>query len=221
MNRSLMVGIEHIISPQSAPWCAWVLLGLLLLAIVSELMQPGVITNAATSLIVRSERTYKEAPNNFMGQLFVSLFRVGVWGMGVYLVLGPNHPFLFSTYAAICGCIMGGILFKWLCTFFLDVIYMFSRRFPSAQEHLYNIFTLSAVALYPLLLILIVIDNPLISAWVVGLILIIFLLAWIYRSARLFIISPSAIIYFILYISTLEIIPIVLVYYLSAKIINI
>lgn len=216
-----MVGIEHIISPQSAPWCAWVLLALLLLAIGSELLQPGVISRAATSLITRSERTYKEAPNNFLGQLFISLFRIGVWGMAIYLVLGSNRPFLFTTYAAICGCILSVIVLKWLCHLFLDVVYMFSRRFSSVHEHLYNIFTLSAVALYPLLLILFFIDHPLVSAWVVGLILAFFMLAWIYRSARLFIISPSAIIYFILYISTLEIIPVVLVYYLSAKIINI
>ena len=61
------------------------MLGLLLCAVLSEALQPGVITQAATSYMARAERTYKAAPNNFFGQLLITLFRIGTWSMALFL----------------------------------------------------------------------------------------------------------------------------------------
>ena len=73
-----MNGIEHIVSPMSAAWCGWTMLVLLLCAILSEVMQPGVILQSPTSLLAQTDRTYKDSPVNLYGQLLLGNGRLSM-----------------------------------------------------------------------------------------------------------------------------------------------
>ena len=70
--------IAHIVSCSSAPWCAWLMFGLLICALLSEAYQPGVITQAKNSLSAQTDRMYKESPATLMGQLLMGIFRIGI-----------------------------------------------------------------------------------------------------------------------------------------------
>ena len=210
-------GIAHIISPLSAPWCGWTMLGLLICAVLSEWFQPGIITQAPMSLMVRNDRLYKESPTNFMGQLHITLFRFGTLAMALCLCWTPEGQFSFAAFAAMVGIIALFFVVKMLGNWLLDYTFMFTRRFGAPYEHYSNLLTLAALVLYPVMLILNYLVSPLAARWSVAVIAALFCLLWLYRCIRTYITSPVAIIYIILYFCTLEILPFIGLAYISAK----
>lgn len=220
MTIERMYGIEHIVSPMSAAWCGWTMLGLLLSAILGEVMQPGVITQAPTSLLAQADRTYKDAPVNLYGQLLISLFRIGTLGMGIYLCLPESAVFRFGIYAAICGLTFGMLLVKMLCNVLLDYTFGLSGYMDQTFEHYGDISTLATCVLYPALLVLLRIDSITASRWVLIIASGLFILMWTYRLIRSFMTNPKAILYIALYICTLEVLPLGALYFISSKIIS-
>jgi len=210
-------GIAHIISPLSAPWCGWTLLGLLLCAILSEWSQPGVITQATSSLLVRNDRTYKESPVTFLGQFFITLFRIGTLSMALCLCWEEAGTFSYAAFWAVCGIIIGVLVLKMLLNGLLDFTFMLSRRFGAPYEHYSNLFTLLALVLYPVVLVLVHVGSSVASCWCLAIIAVLFSLIWLYRCIRTYIQSPMAILYVALYFVTLELLPFAGLAYISAK----
>ncbi len=213
-------GISHIISPLSAAWCGWTMLFLFLCAILSEYLQPGIISQSGSSLIVRTERTYKDAPTNLLGQTLVTIFRIGTLAMALCFCFYPLGTFGFATYAAVCGLIIAVLLVKMVCNIILDYTFMLSRRFAAVYEHYANISTIAVCILYPALLVVLRIDNPVVGQWLLGIVTALFVIMWTYRAIRTFIISPISILYLTLYICTLELLPLAMLLYLSQKTIS-
>ena len=214
-------GIAHIISPLTAPWCGWTMLGLMLLAVFSEWLQPGVITQATTSLTVRMERTYKDAPTNFLAQTLITLFRIGTLAMAICLCFAEENQFSFWAYLAVNGIIFGMLIVKMISNVLLDYTFQLSRLFGDAYEHYSNIFTLVMVVLYPVLLLFLHIDSPLATKWLLGIATGIFLLLWLFRSVQQYVRTPLALLYLLVYTVTLELLPLAGLAYLSAKTISI
>ena len=212
-----MEGIAHIISSYNASWSGWVMLFLLLFAIVGEYMQPGIITQAYQSLRPRIERVYKDAPNNILSQILITFFRIGTLAMALCLCFAEEATFSFAAFAAVSGLIVAVLMVKMLCNALVDYTFILSRRFMPIYEHYANIFTLTTCILYPCLLVLLRVGNEMAVRWVLGIVTIFFVTLWIYRSARTFIQSPLAIIYFLLYIVTLEVLPIGALLYFASK----
>lgn len=210
----------HIFTPSNAAWCGWTMLFLLLCALVSELMQPGVISQAGTSLRVRTERVYKDAPTNYLSQILITLFRIGILAIAIYLSFYKGGRFTFEIFAALCGVIFLVALLKMLGDTLVDYTFILSRRFSSPYEHYANIITITSCILYPCVLVLLRFGNTVASRWVLGTTVIIFFMLWIYRAWQHFVNSPRAALYFILYIGTLEFLPLGLLLYLSSQTIN-
>lgn len=213
----MLTTIPHILSPLSAPWCGWTLLALLLCAAVSEWLQPGIISQAHTSLLSQSNRTYKDAPVNFMGQLLISVFRIGTLAMTVSMCLYTGDAFRFGAFALVCGWTVAVLIAKMLCNVLLDYAFSFSRRFGSVYEQYGDITTLAACALYPALLIAMRIGYLPAIRWVFFGATVLFILMWTYRMMRTFVQSFLAIGYVAIYIATLEVLPIGLLFYISSK----
>ena len=211
--------IAHIISPMSAAWCGWTMFGLFLCAIFSEVMQPGVITQSPVSLLARTERTYKDAPTNTLGQTLISIFRIGTLAMAICLSFHAGGAFRFSMFAAVCGLVIAFILVKMLCNILLDYTFSLSRRFMPFYEQYGDLATITACLIYPCLLVFLRIGQPALSLWALGIIAGIFVLVCLYRMARIYIRSLSAILYVVLYVATLELVPFGALLYLSSKMI--
>lgn len=215
-----MNGIEHIVSPMSAGWCGWTMLVLLLCAILSEVMQPGVILQAPTSLLAQTDRTYKDAPVNLYGQMLISLFRIGTLAMGVYLCIPESIAFRFGIYAAICGVTLGILLVKMLSNAVIGFTFGLSGPMNQSYEHYGDITTLTTCALYPAILVLLRIGDINASRWVLVIASGLFILMWTYRLIRSYMTDPKAVLYIILYICTLEVLPLGALFFLCTKIIS-
>ena len=212
-------GITHIISSASAVWCGWMMLGLLLCGILSELFQPGVISQAKGSLAAQGDRLYKESPNNFMGQLMITLFRVGVITMAVYLCCDQTPAFSFTGFWVIFGIVMAVSLVKMLLNIGTDYTFRLSRSFGNGYEHYGNILTLGTVILYPVVLVLMRFGDPLLNRWIVGGVGALFVATWLYCAFRQFVHTPRAILYLLVYMVTVEALPWVFIFMLSNQII--
>lgn len=191
------------------------MLGLLLCAVLSEALQPGVITQAATSYMARAERTYKAAPNNFFGQLLITLFRIGTWSMALFLCFYTEGNASGWSFAALCGLVLAMLMLKMLCNVLLDYTFQLSRHYPPVYEHYSNLLTLTMLVVYPSLLFLLRLDDVTTSRWTLGIILAVFCLVWLLRCLRVFLSSPMAIVYIILYFLTVEVLPLAGLIYLA------
>ena len=214
-------GIAHIISPLNAAWCGWTMLFLFLCAILGEYMQPGIITKSGSSLVARVDRMYKEAPTNYLGQTLIALFRIGTLAMALCLCFYENGRFSFVAFAAMCGLIIAVLLVKMLCNQLIDYTFMLSRRFAMVYEHYANIATVAICVLYPCLLVVLRIGNPVVGQWILGIATVLFVLMWIYRAVRTFIVSPVSLLYLTLYICTLELLPLAVLFYISQKMMSV
>ncbi len=216
-----MSEITHILSPMSAVWSGWAMFILMLCAVLAEVWQPGVISQASMVIVTKANRTYKAAPANFIGQVMVHIFRIGTLSMGVYLCFCEGIPFRFVTFLAICGVVFCFWWIKMAINALIDYTFSLSRRYAAPYEIYSNIATLAVLVLYPLLLLLMRIGNMEAGRWAVGVVVVLFLSLCIYRGGRLFISSPGTLFYFFLYITTLECMPVVALFYLSEKLISI
>ena len=214
-------GIAHIMSPLSAPWCGWTMFALFLFAVLSEWLQPGVIAQSPLSVVVRAERSYKDAPTSLMAQLLITLFRIGTLALLLCLCFSEQGSFSFVAFAAVCGMVVGMFLAKMLCNLLLDYTFQLSRTFGDMYEHYSNLFTLTITALYPVLLVFLHIDSQAATRWVLICVVGVFLILWLVRSVQQYVRSVKALLYVLAYTLTLELLPMAGLVYLSAKTISI
>ena len=208
-------GITHIISPLSAPWCGWVMLGLMVCCILSEFFQPGIISQATASLRARTNRMYKDAPVHFFGQICINLFRFGTIAMLLCLCFYTQGQFSFLSYLAINALLVAVMVVKMIGNVVLDYTFSLSRRFGGAYEHYANIATLICLLIWPAVLILMHFGTPVACCWTLGVAAFLFIALWVYRSAAQYITSPVALLYMLLYWCTLELLPMAALIYLS------
>ena len=196
----------------SASWCSWIMLGILLCAVLSEYFQPGVIVQAKNSLMAQTDRLYKESPANFMGQLLIGMFRLGTISMAMYLLCANDHVFSFKGFWVVYGLVLAVLGVKMISHVCVDYTFGISHRFGAMYEHYGNIVTLVTLILYPIVLVLLRIDHPELNKWLIGGVAVLFFILWLYRSWRQFVQHPAAIPYLIIYLCTLEIFPLALLY---------
>ena len=213
-------GIAHIISPLSAQWCGWTMLLLFLCGILSEWFQPGVLSQATQSITAHTNRTYKDAPTNFFGQVLVNIFRIGTLAMMLCLCFHADLSFSFASFALACGLIIAIMLIKMMGNALILYTFDINRHFGTSYEHYSNIASDAILVLYPAALILLQIDNDIISRWVLGIVAVLFFGTWCYRAARSFVESPGALIYLVIYLITWELVPAAALLYVSAKTIS-
>ena len=217
----MLTAYDHIISPLTAPWCGWTMLVLLILAVLSEWLQPGVISQATTSISVHPERAYKDAPTRTVAQLFISVFRLGTLAMALCLCFPAESGFSFVAYLAVCGVLLGVALVKMACDLLVDYTFRITKTYGEVYEHYSNLMTLTCVAIYALLLVFMKIDSLPATRWMMAVVAAVFVSLWFYRGIRQFVHTPMAIIYLLLYMTTMELLPMAGIAILSAKMISI
>ena len=192
-------------------------LALFVCAVLAELLQPGVIMQSPAALFARTERTYKDVPTNFMGQLMVTLFRIGTVAMSLCVCFFPTDRAPFAAFWAVCAVILAVILVKMVANLLLDYTFSLTSRFGDAYELYGNFVTLSTAVLYPVLLVMLRVSDRQIALWTFGGMAVLFVCVWFVRAARTYVTSFMAVIYLLLYVATMEILPMAALIYLSAK----
>ena len=183
--------------------------GLMLCAVLAEVAQPGVITQVPSVLFSHAERTYKDSPDNLFGQLFITVFRIGVTALLLELCFYSGGEFLFLRYVYLTGWILVLILMKMACNVLIDYTFQFTRHYAAPYEQYGAIATAMSLLIYPCLLLALHIGSAETARWVLGIGAIGFVGLILFRWCRTFLRSASSLLYIILYIMTMEVLPIV------------
>ena len=173
-------------------------------AVMGEVFQPGVISSASESLFAHANRTYKQAPDNFPGQMLLTLFRIGIPALALCLFLDVHSLAAYGVAAAMMVAMM---VVKRLCDRVLDYTFHLRVAAGGVRTHYANIGTLSSMMLYVCLLVLLQTGSVTANRWIIGICALLFVMMVTYRLARIYVTDAKAILYLGIYILTLEVLP--------------
>ena len=194
-----MTGIEHIATLYSAGWFGWAMMLLATCAVLSEVFQPGVISSVTASVFALSDRTYKQTP------------RLGT--PALLLIMAIDDRFDSAGNGLLCYTIalamtIGIMMIKMLCNGLIDYTFTLRAFAAGVTTHYANIATLSALVQFPMMLILPLFGSLTVNRWAAGISAALFIGLITYRLARIYLSGAKAIGYILIYVLTLEVLPV-------------
>ena len=212
------LGIPHPSLPQTESWVFIMLLVLLFLLVYSVSNSASLIAETVKSFFQVKERSSifsKATVNDFRLRLLLVIFSIGVFSLYIYLIMfTPDRPFSIKTYGYFL--ILTGLFFGIKALLFNVIAYVFLT--PSSQklarESYLNIVSVLGVSLFPFLILQIYIPSYLYNTIeIISLILCIAAcILVIIKLFQIFFHKIVASFYILLYLCTLEILPLIILY---------
>ena len=198
------------------------MLGLPICAILAGVFQPAVIRQGFVSLFSKVERSYNDSPMNYIGQALLFVFRAGIVGMAIYLftynsqlVMHANSSeFLFSRYMTIMGAVAAMEVVKYLVSLLLNYTFQLSRQFATLFAHYTYVSTSICCVLYPLLLLIIYFGSQALTTIGLCVMMSVCWLVLFIKWIRVFFTDISSVVYVVLYILTIEVLPLLTLTYI-------
>ncbi len=204
-------GIEHIVSLYNTGWYGWTLLLLGICAVLSEVFQPGVMSGITGTVFAHSERIYTRTPDNFQGQLTASIFRIGTLALMLVMIWSDRMDSTtndIALYGIAIAMIVAVIIIKMVLNALIDYTFQLKAAATGVNAHMAGISTLVCFGLYTAALLLPLADNVVVNRWTAGVLCIVYLVLTTYRMVLIFLSDAKSIIYILMYIMTLEVLPI-------------
>ena len=197
------------------------MLGLAICAVSAGGFQPAVIRQGFVSLFSKVERSYNDSPMNYVGQVLLFVFRAGIVGMAIYLFTYNSHlathtadgEFLFSRYMTIMGAVAATEIVKYLVSLLLNYTFQLSRQFATLFAHYTYVSTSICCVLYPLLLLIIYFGSQALTTIGLCVMMSVCWLVLFIKWIRVFFTSIPSVIYVLLYILTIEVLPLLTLTY--------
>ncbi len=198
------------------------MLGLPICAILAGVFQPAVIRQGFVSLFSKVERSYNDSPMNYIGQALLFVFRAGIVGMAIYLFTynsqlamhANSSEFLFSRYMTIMGAVAAMEVVKYLVSLLLNYTFQLSRQFATLFAHYTYVSTSICCVLYPLLLLIIYFGSQALTTIGLCVMMSVCWLVLFIKWVRVFFTSIPSVIYVLLYILTIEVLPLLTLTYI-------
>ena len=218
------------------------MLGLPICAILAGVFQPAVIRQGFVSLFSKVERSYNDSPMNYIGQALLFVFRAGIVGMAIYLFTynsdlatqvnsseplwcgsrlvgitlptAPPMEFLFSRYMTIMGAVAAMEVVKYLVSLLLNYTFQLSRQFATLFAHYTYVSTSICCVLYPLLLLIIYFGSQALTTIGLCVMMSVCWLVLFIKWIRVFFTDIASVVYVVLYILTIEVLPLLTLTYI-------
>ena len=212
------IGTPHPSVPQSESWVFIVLLALFFLLAYAVSNSGSLISETAKNFFQVKERSSifsKATVNDFKIRLLIIIFSIGVISLFVFYQLhNPESPFRLLQFCFVLAITFLFIGLKVLIFDLLGYVFIETSNLKMAKEAYFNIVSFLGMTLFPLLVVRIYIpynlDNAIettsLIVCILGLILIIF------KLFQIFFHKIVASFYILLYLCTLEILPLIAIY---------
>lgn len=187
------------------------MLGLLGCAALAELFQPAVIRQSFVNLFTKAERSYGDSPMQYVGQVWLFLFRIGVVSMAISLFTYQGGTFALARYGIIAGVVCAVEMMKYLLCLLLNYTFRFPHRFDTLFAHYTYVNTTVCCVLYPLVLLIIRLNVPLFSTVSLCIAAGAFVMLLIVKLLRVFMKDVLSFVYILLYILTIEVLPFLII----------
>ena len=212
------IGIPHPSLPQTESWVFVLLFILFFLLVYAILQSSGFIIDTVKTFFQVKERSSifsKATVNDSRSRFFLIVFSISVLSMYAYCVVhGQNTGFMFKEYA--CFWVITAIFFA-LKNLIFDVMgYVFLAPVSKkmTKDSYFNVLSILGIVMYPLLILQIYIPNNYTNiVEITGLVVcVIACILVIIKLFQIFFRKIVASFYILLYLCTLEFLPLFLLY---------
>lgn len=196
--------ISRISSPLSESWVAWIMLLLLFFSLINRLFLPE-INVAFRSVSSHGDRAY--TPSNSPLQYITWIYKVAVISMAIYLLLlDTGAVFSFANFCIVLGVMTGIYWLQFGCVKLLGAVFFTHRQATSASEQRTLVQSAVCGIMLPILMLLLWNVNA-VTMGLVLLLAVVYLGVLLMRIIQLYYNNLLTIIYILLYIISLEVIP--------------
>ncbi len=219
-----MNSIPRISSAFSEPWAAWVMFMLLIILALSETLQRGMMLTAFRNLSATKERSnlFNIAQTNTFGKWLLYAYKIGIFSMFLLALLFREGTFTIRYFWLLAACVLALFVFKYLISRLLAYVFFTPQIFRTALYHYTNLTTCCAILLYPIVLLMLFMPQigqiPLLL--LAATLLLFFTITLLIKIFHLFFHQILAGLYIFLYLCSLEVIPLLGLYYIGDYIIN-
>lgn len=187
------------------------MLFLLVLITLAAWFQKHLIANSFHNLSESKERgnQLNNTNLNMPGMICLLLYQAGIFSIAVYFCLHSKGDFTLSDYLLTCALFAITTTGQYLIAYLLAFIFFNSHLLNTYLRHRLEINTCLSLLFYPVLLFAFSSSHPNTNIIVIILLLLIVIASGllIWKLFRLFFRKPLAYFYILLYLCTLEIIP--------------
>jgi hypothetical protein len=212
------IGTPHPSVPATESWVFIAILALFFLLVYAVSGSGSLIPETAKNFFQVKERSSifsKATVNDFKIRLFIIFFSIGVISLFVFYQLhNPESPFRFLQFCIVLAITFLFFGLKVLIFDLLGYVFFDTSSLKMGKEAYFNIVSFLGVTLFPLLIIQIyipynlnnIIEITCLIVCILGFILIIF------KLFQIFFHKIVASFYILLYLCTLEILPLIVIY---------
>ena len=201
-----MDNVARILSPDSASWVMWVLFGLLLLALCVGFLGSD-IAALARSLFSKSDRMYVDRNTQGILQTIIVLsFRIGVIALVGYLWIYNANDFAIVNYLLVVGIVASLLLVQWLLLKGIGNVFLPQKQLAIAMEQRSVVCNAMAMLLWPIALVMIYIGKEA-STVLCGIAGGVYVVLICVKYMQLFYQNVLSIGYMLLYVISLEVLP--------------
>lgn len=153
-----------------------------------------------------AERVYGEYSQNIFSVLVAWIFRIGVWALGVYLLL-HNDTFIGINYLSILGITGCVFLLQHLCILTVGWVFLHRTKLLNGIGHLEVFRNFMSAILLLLILIFTHLQLPGLYAICFGVIFAVFSILILVKGFQMFYSGLLSVFYILLYFTSLELLP--------------
>lgn len=202
-----MTKLPIISSPISEAWPSWLMLVLLLCMVMAEVLQPETIRTSFRTTFSRMQRMFGDSAVNFLGAVALTVFRVCVIALTLYLACYEEGSFSILTYGWIILIVIAFVLIKSLSAWIISYTFDLKRDTALYMPQYSNLWTALCIVLYPVLLVTINIGYNGVIRWIMLAIAALFCIEVVIKLIQHFYTGVQSLGYIALYTLTLEIVP--------------
>lgn len=181
------------------------LLLLMVVALVSAL--PQAVGISLRSMVSHSERTYAARARDWVSEITLRFFRVGVMAMAILLWVWSMDCSSLLSFVKTLGIVACVCMVQQMLLYIVGYVFLSAKQLDVAMEQYNTIRTLACVCLYPILLLLTNMSVAILPRILCGVIVVLYLLILLIKSVQLFYTHSLSLLYIFLYIVCLEILP--------------
>ncbi|MBP5476521.1 MAG: DUF4271 domain-containing protein [Paludibacteraceae bacterium] len=207
----------HIASLYSSVGFAWLLLALLVCAVVTRVSYPPFLNDCLTVVFSRISRRYSDnaRPSSFV---FSHLFLLGTLALSLWLCLSVTGPLQWLHYGLLVLLLVVWLLSRYVLSRFLGYVFSIRHETQAVQEDSVLLLMLASLLFYVLCCLIpwmpVQVDFRWVAVAVISLYLIVLTGKVMVTYARSF----RMLFYIFLYILTLEIVPLAMLYRVASHI---
>ena len=205
--------------PQTEQWVFATLIILFILLVLSSTRSTALFTDTIKTFFQVKDRSSifsKTTISDFRYRFFTILFSIGVISLYAYLLLyNPNTNFTLAKYSYFIGVTSAFFIIKLFIINIIGYVFTDTRNLKLVKESYFDVLLLLGIALFPLMIIYIYSEATLNNTTEL-ISLIVFILSLILIIAKLFQIFLHKVVatfYIMLYLCTLEILPLIALYW--------